>query len=362
MIDLERPESERLRFLSPTSFELGQPCPLRLAFRQQPSAVGVERRTPALRLGDAAHRVLDCLVKEHRMATRREWDRALEILWDAEIKREAEFAEAAGELSIFGPPGQWHGYQLKRVRLGRMGGRLYVFLSSLSPSAQVLPEHELDAFGGRIRGRLDLLIEEDGEWRLLDYKTGTAVDRQTLDVRRSYSRQLQLYAVLVAENLGGWPVSAELIPLEGPPVQVDLDEALCRALAAEVVELLEDFNASVPHAPALPGATTCSVCRFATRCAVCWAQMDSTWGEQVLAAGGIATKVVCTPVGGTSIDVKVTRGSVDEQAILIRNIDPMVHAAASRAVEGSDIIAVGLLREPGKSSFRLSPYGGLRVG
>lgn len=361
MIDLERPESRSISYLSPTAFEIGQACPLRLAFRQHTQG-RAGKRNPALRLGDVCHHVLDRLIGHWLTHGGEDWDTTIEELWTEEIGREAEESEHAGELLLYGPPERWPAYQLKRVRLVRVARRLRLLLEDLPPEAVIHPEHELLAFDGKLRGRIDLLINHQGSHRLVDYKSGTAVDRQTLDVRESYARQLQLYAVLVAENFGDWPASAQLIPLEGPTVDVDLDEATSRAVAQSALELLEGFNMSVPVAPASPGPGSCPACSYSTRCPELWAEIDLTWASAFLAVRGTARRVTRTPLGGTSITVEVAGGSMSTPIVEIRGIDEIAHPDAVSAEEGCEVIAVGLSPLQRQDGHRLGFTGTLRVG
>lgn len=360
MIELERPESRAISYLSPTSYEVGQACPLRLAFRQG-STGGASKRTPALRLGDACHHVLDRLVGYWLNKEVGDWDGTVAQLWTEEIANEAADSERAGELPLYGAPQRWPNYQLKRVRLVRVARRLRSILDGLPPEAAVRPEHELLAFDGKLRGRLDLFIECAGSHRLIDYKSGTAVDRETLDVRLSYARQLQLYAVLVSENFGEWPASAQLIPLEGPPVDIELDESSCRAVAEAALGLFDDFNSSVPVAPAYPGLSSCPLCSYSTRCSVLWDEIATDWADDFLAVRGTVSRVTRTPLGGTSILIDVAGGSMDGPTVTIRNIDEIAHPDSSAAEEGRQVIAVGLHREGERDSHRLGPTGMLRI-
>ena len=361
MIELERPESRAIGYLSPTSYEVGQACPLRLAFRQASPGRG-GKRTPALRLGDACHHVLDRLVRHWLDKERTDWDAIVAQLWTEEIKQEAADSERAGEFPLYGPPERWSAYQLKRVRLVRVARRLLSILDELPAEAKIHPEHELVAFDGKLRGRIDLFIEHPASHRLIDYKSGTAIDRQTLDVRVSYAHQLQLYAVLVWQNFGEWPVSAQLIPLEGPPVNIALEENSCRAIAEAAQRLFDDFNVSVPVAPAYPGVSNCPVCSYSARCSVLWAELDTSWAQDLLAVRGTVSKVTRTPLGGTSILVDMTDGSMEGPTVVIRNIDEIAHPDSVRAELGRELVAMGLQSEPDQGSHRLGPTGILRIG
>jgi hypothetical protein len=70
--------------------------------------------------------------------------------------------------------------------------------------------------------------------------------------------------------------------------------------------------------------------------------------------------VVITPLGGTTIDLSPTAGSITGP-LVIRNIDGSEHPAAYAAAPGLEAAAVGFVREDGRESCRLPPWGLLSV-
>lgn len=311
-------------------------------------------KNPILRLGTICHRVLEYVVTS-RVLFDEQWREALEEAWTREVAAEIEVPEGSpGE-----DPESWPGYEVKRARLFKIAARLRAKLIEI-PSHQVLTEVKLNGRQSKLRGVADLVIRQPGTHHLVDYKSGRVIDRQTKDVRESYRRQLQLYAVIEKETAGEWPDAAELLPLEGPSVSVSVNPSDCEAVADEAVELLAAYNALVPgEQPATVSSETCPVCPFITRCPAFWGQVSPAWESQVLAVRGTVLAVQTTPLGGVSLAVQIAAGSISKDVINVRNIKPRHHPSAE-AVRVGDLVSIsGLRLESTRGTFSLSDFGDL---
>jgi hypothetical protein len=306
-----------------------------------------------MRLGIVCHQVLDKMVSSRSL-----WDEGwlleLDRIWREFVQNEAGSLEVAES---------WPNYQLKRARLRRTAGQLRELLTTLPPDAVVIPEEAMVGLGGRLKGRPDLVVRAATTHRIIDYKTGPGVDRQTLTVRPGYARQLQLYAVLEAEVSGLWPDSAHLLPLEGEPVEIAILEDECRQLAADALSLLDLFNEAAPGGqPPTISLETCSVCDYATACAPFWDAYSAGWAPDFIAVHGLILAVSTSPLGGVSVEVRPVGDPPGPETILIRNIDPTSHPTALKAEVGAEIGATGLREEASRGTFRLGPSSGLRIG
>lgn len=309
-----------------------------------------------MRLGEACHDVLDRAVAAGILRDQ-DWHDRVSELWDEEVLRQQSDAEGDGA----GLARIWPGYQLKRARLFRVAALVREVLLAAPAHAEILTEQPLAAYGGRLFGRPDLIVRSEGSHRIIDYKSGGILDRETQQPRESYVRQLQLYAYLEHEASGGWPETAHLFPLHGAPVEVDVDPEACRAVAEAAIEALEAYNAAAPGTqPARPAPETCGMCSFAADCPAFWKAYSPEWANSVLAAAGVVGRVVITPLGGTTIELSATDGSITGP-LVIRNIDGSEHPAAYAAAPGVEAAAVGFVREDGRESCRLPPWGLLSV-
>jgi hypothetical protein len=349
----EHPASTEIARLSPTSFEILRECRLRFGFGQQRSN-GSFRGTPATRLGTVCHAVLDKAVRDGHLQSEG-WRKLVEQLWEAELAVERERPVAAG---VTDEPKKWPGYQLKRARLFQVAGRVREFLQELPPGAHVLPEEPLEAGNGLLYGRPDLIIRGPGRHQIIDYKSGGVLDRETNRPREAYVRQLQLYAYLEHAASGSWPTSAHLFPLHGAPVEIDVDPRLCSELAAQAFDAANVYNAAVPDTPrATPTLEHCRWCPHATVCASFWEACDESWAPWVVAAVGVVTQVFATPLGGITLTLNVEAGSVNEQKIVIKNIDPAVFEDARELNAGDEVAAAGLVADERGSGYWLAAAG-----
>jgi CRISPR/Cas system-associated exonuclease Cas4 (RecB family) len=300
------------------------------------------------------HNVLDEAVRT-RDFRREDWRRHVEQLWDREVVAEKERGPREG---VIDAPTRWPGYQLKRARLFQVAARVHELLEVLPPEAEVLTEEPLTAADGRLYGRPDLLIRRTERHEIIDYKSGGVVDRETNRPREAYVRQLQLYAYLEHEVSGSWAAKARLFPLQGTPVEIDVDPQRCVELATQALEAMDAYNAEVPRTP--PASPTPDHCRWCPHAGVCeqfWQTCDASWAPMIIAAGGVVTRVFTTPLGGTTVYVNCQMGSVSESTIVIKNIDPFLYPDARELNAGDEVAAAGLVADEHGSGFWLRSAG-----
>lgn len=78
-----------------------------------------------------------------------------------------------------------------------------------------------------IVGTIDCLLQDQqGDWHLVDYKTGLVPDSPE-SVQQKFGLQLTLYALAIREFTGQWPASVRLVQLSETPrtVQLRLEKA-----------------------------------------------------------------------------------------------------------------------------------------
>lgn len=91
----------------------------------------------------------------------------------------------------------------------------------------------------------------------------------------SIRRQLQLYAAIIAEVTGTWPVRGRIVAASGQMMDVALDPAACEAEADAALATLDVLNTrlmsgTLPDALARPGLTACAGCPFQALCSAFW--------------------------------------------------------------------------------------------
>lgn len=350
------PESFRLDRVTPSSFELLRTCFMKTSF-----SFGGRRGQggPASWLGDVCHRVLEASLRSGWIFS---GDRESELdrCWEREMAQCVDGLRLQGIAPDRLEPQQWPGYELKRARLHNCIRRLHELVGSLPPDRELLIEQTLMAREGRLLGRPDLIIRSAQVHMVVDYKSGAIFEADGDTPKEAYRRQLQLYAMMEAETAGAWPTRAELLPLHGRAVAVEIDPSDCLMIADQAIELLDRYNRTVPGCqPATVGQETCPDCVFATRCPAFWSGVDGSYAPRVLAVAGSVFGIRRTPLGGVTLIVDGESGSVEDPLVVIRNIDPRIHALVDELSVGDFVTVVGLRREAGRPTYRLGPFGRL---
>jgi hypothetical protein len=223
-------------------------------------------------------------------------------------------------------------------------------------------EETLTVREGKLQGRPDLLVRSAEAHIVVEYKTGAIFEVDGETPKEAYKRQLQLYAVMEAETVGTWPTRAELLPLHGPAVDVEVEPSECLAVADLAIQLLDRYNRGVPaQQPATVGLETCPDCLFASRCPAFWQEVDGSYSARVLAVAGPVSAIRRTPLGGVTLTVDSESGSIADEGVVLRNVDPRIHALVDELSVGDSITVVGLRNEAGRPTYRLGPFGRLHL-
>lgn len=137
-------------------------------------------------------------------------------------------------------------------------------------------EVTLATLDGKLRARIDYIERVNTDVVIRDYKTGAITDPDCDGaIKRDYQKQLKLYSAIFAEVTGEWPIRAELVPMAGPSLGIEVDPAECSALATEARRCLEESNALLNRIvggeseviAAKPSPVACRFCSFRPCCA-----------------------------------------------------------------------------------------------
>jgi hypothetical protein len=332
--------------LSPTSFEAMRDCPLRVALGHELGRLR-SPRAPIAALGIVCHQVLRVLVESGAILEAR-WQTALDDAWATELPSHNHLREAPG-------------YTLKYARVVSVARRVRDLLIN-TPEAVWVTETELTSKDGMLHGWPDLVIRGRDATTVVDYKSGRVVEEGQHDLRPSYQRQLQFYAYLEAESTGRWPSRALVLPFDGPAWEIVIDEAECLHLANGARAELLRYNERVPHAqPDSAGPATCRQCRWACSCPAFWRQCDASWETSLLAARGTVVELAVSQLGAVTFVVSVRDGTVTQESITIRAVDPRMHPVARSIVVGADIALVALRFEVDRGTYSAPPWARIVV-
>jgi hypothetical protein len=339
-----------LKSTSPSLSELMRTCFLKAALSRANGLADFVVGNPKAWLGTAYHEVLAAISSRANTKTADE-------LWNEAIDEQQQEALKHPLDSRFGPPASWPGYHvmLATVRLRAQEiAALQPERNSEMPAAPAgrnsFRETRFVAMNGKLVGKPDVVLKR----KIIDYKTGSVTDTDdsgAAEVRASYARQLRLYAYITSEVLGLWPESAELVPMHGDAIRVEIDKSQCQAEAAEAVALLEKYNEQAqslaPEDLARPSPEACKWCGFKLLCNRFWQSAEPTWsgtldGEAIagvvaeprqLIHSGLAARVVVDATAGT------VRGRT---ALMPLKPDETVSSAPA----GTAIRAVSLKKRP----------------
>jgi RecB family exonuclease len=342
------PSAKTLARLSPSSFETLNACPLQLAFATQGSRAGAvpgDRQ----RIGQICHDVLESLVRDGQLRS---------STWPASL--EARFVELLARNQ--GAKGATvRGSRLAFARLRKVAGRMADLVQQLPADAEVLTEEELTAADGRLFGRLDLIVRSAGRHMIIDYKTGSFLEPGTAQLKATYERQLMLYAYLEAEASGSWPEEAVLVPFGAEPVTLNIDPNACQRLSQDVLAALDQWQAWIGRPPPANASTsTCRWCPFAARCPEFWAACNTSWSDDLLAMRGRVTSIATTPLGGVTLQIASTQGSV-LGAVAVRNVEPAEFPGLMNMGVGDAIAIVGMRNDANERVFTTAPAARLSL-
>ncbi len=126
-----------------------------------------------------------------------------------------------------------------------------------------------------IGGKIDLIIEDETETEIIDFKTG-AIKQDILDeageifseIKPGYKEQLMLYGYLYFETTGKYPTRLSLVDLAKQKFTIDFTQAACNAIFREAKELLNVTNDCIETKSfvANPSELNCKYCLYRPAC------------------------------------------------------------------------------------------------
>ena len=351
MIRLPRPRERE--YATPSSAPLLLQCQLRAAYVSDPEFRKEVPGSPAARLGTACHRVLELAgAGAFPPADGPDWRGSFEMAWKEAIAGEEDAAREHPLESHLPPADRWPGYAMRKVRTRRLAEQLGSMVmprgSRQEPAAEL--EQERRGFGGKLRGRADVVRRTEQGSVIEDYKTGSLFEVDTGELKAAYKLQMLLYAALEQETTGECPHVARLIPLEGDPVTIEIHGDETVQAAQDVIAALDKYNRDVrggasPEALADANPEHCRFCPLAIRCPGFWSAVNPDWeGEGIVAAAGEVTASESSRFDTFDLDGNVEAGSVPGGSVRLHGLDLDRFRPALQASAGSSFAATGLRR------------------
>ena len=287
--------------MTPTIWSHMRLCRLRGVLACTSAAEAWVLHDPRRWLGTAFHRVMQVAARPGASAE------DVELAWSHAV---AKAATAAAEHSLdsrFGTPERWPGYFLVRQRAMASATQVRVRVSTWKDSQRGTigegrgTERLVQTRDGLLAGRPD---SYDGQ-TIVDYKSSLP-DRnwpRATEILDEYQRQLRLYAAILADVGGSWPVSARIVAASGETVKFRIDEVECVAEAKAALEALEQVKRELsqgtpPEMLANPGSASCWRCPFQMICPGFWKWIEHNGFQDSSVA--VAAEVVSIDVGHDS--------------------------------------------------------------
>jgi hypothetical protein len=223
-----------------------------------------------------------------------------EQVWTAAVDKAAESARSHPLDARYAAPDRWPGYFLVRQRA--LSSAQDIIAENTGGQRKALRgggmsvERLLLARGGRLAGRPDRFDRRV----LTEYKSSLPDSAWpgAEAVLEGFRRQLRLYAAIIAEALGRWPVEGRVVAASGQAMDVPLEPAACEAEASDALAALDRLNQLLaagvtPGTLARPGKEACALCPFQALCPAFWPWL-ATAGSSGLpdtAAAGVLDRI-----------------------------------------------------------------------
>lgn len=252
-------------------------CALRGVLASSPEANQWVLHDPRAWLGIAFHRVME-------FATRGAQAEEIVSAWDGAVQDAAKAAAGHALDRRFDSPERWPSYYLVRHRALASAAEVAKKRGSRNAStgptlsSTIGRERQIATKDGRLVGRPDYF---DGR-TITEFKSslpepGWPGGEQIID---GYFRQLRLYAAIIADIEGRWPVHGRIIAASGQQRQVELIATECQAEAAAAVSALTQVEMKLsshmaPQYLASPAPGSCGGCPFQLLCPAFWFWLES---------------------------------------------------------------------------------------
>jgi len=358
------PPVTALSRISPSRFTALSECALRellAASRNVPQLP----QSPRAKLGQAAHVLIELAGKgtfrtKERPEIEAQWSNVLSSI---ESAMEANWLERA-LVPLKRSVSDYEVLRLRAVNKALAIAQRDFSSSREKPGPRVLFEQWVQTADGLVGGLIDEVYESSEGIVIRDYKSGYILDHsdiESLSIREEYMTQMHLYSALYKSSTGVWPSRLELIPTQGPGVNVPFDPAECERLLARAVVLLTDLNEAIHRLAgdgttklalklANPKSETCRFCSFRPSCTAYHQsahETDGLWPNDV--CGSV---VDILTLGNGRVNLKLM--TENDQMVFVRGLDPRPerHPALILLKVHDELAIFNLGVGPGAASFR----------
>jgi CRISPR/Cas system-associated exonuclease Cas4 (RecB family) len=189
---------------------------------------------------------------------------------------------------------------------------------------------------GIVGGYVDKVLLTNNGYEIIDFKTGTIIDKQTHEIKEEYKYQMSIYAALSFENLKEWPTAVKIQGLNGEEYPISYKKHECidllykaKALFHHINDLVVgiDNNLELQKNLANPAPNNCRFCGFRPICSPYWEVREDkpqlNWSKDI--RGEFKS---LTTLGNESYLLKITSG---HKTYKIRGLKPERHRINERS-------------------------------
>lgn len=260
---------KKINRISPSQFYSMQNCAYKSVLAEAFLKKPLLPISPNAYFGTVIHKILELITKK---VIKNEVD--FNRLFDEQVKLQEENLEQHGYGFFVPLQKNVKDFGMKKILL-----RKHLKDTSEKPvnpcGVKFYSEKWVESKDKMIAGKIDLVIEEELETEIIDFKTG-AITQDVLDddgeifseIKEEYKVQLKLYAYLYFENSGKLPTQLSLVDLTKQKFNVDFSKAECISIFEKSKELLKVTNESINKGifVAYPSKENCMFCLYRPAC------------------------------------------------------------------------------------------------
>lgn len=256
--------------ISPSRYLSLQQCPLKEIWAS--SSKPLLPRSPSAYLGITIHKMLQ-LAFQNRINSDKEFADA----WDREIGRiEKEMLSNQIEKHLVPLDVYAYNYSVKKLLAFKAIIPLFGNHQKKNTDSKSSAETYVTTSDGKVTGIIDLIQESNDGIDIIDYKTGSILDKYSSDKPKDeYVLQIKIYAALYHDMHGEWPMKLMLIGINSEHFSIDVDSTECSNLLIQVKRTLDNINEQIeaglqPEEFAQPSPEACLYCLYRPSCNKYW--------------------------------------------------------------------------------------------
>jgi hypothetical protein len=320
---------------------------------------GLLPRSPSARCGTVIHRIIEAAAKKkinEEDDFEEYWNRCIMI-------EEKEMADSWIERHLVPLKKSTPKYELKKyqclltIRSMFNKTRSHAVHDHINRTSREIWLETQDRIVG---GFVDAIISTNVGDTIIDYKTGN-INRQDGNygsVQEIYKIQLQLYAAIYNSVFGTWPVSLQIVEINGTSYEIDFDQEDSVNLLNEAYHMMTTINLIISNEKNLsemndllssPSPDTCRYCLYRPACQSYMKRKEispsAEWPKDIM--GTLYEKKI---LGNGLMLIRIAADNNNSDIITIRGLHPGRHPALN--FESNKMAIFSMISDNSPNSFK----------